>query len=113
MQTAKPLSRAAAARARPVRYIVIRRGIRRWLMERYGVAAITMPWHRVYVLERFAGRHDILLHELVHIEQMERDGPLTFSLRYLWWLATRGYWDNPYEIEAYAEAPIEPDEPNT
>lgn len=27
---------------------------------------------------------------------------MLFAVRYLWWLARHGYWNNPYEIEARA-----------
>lgn len=41
-------------------------------------------------------------HEMVHYEQMERDGVFVFLARYLWYAARVGYWANPYEVEAYA-----------
>jgi hypothetical protein len=65
----------------------------------FGMVAITMPWKSIYLLEDNA---EIRSHELIHIEQMERDGPIWFCIRYVWWNIRRGYWDNPYEIEAYA-----------
>ena len=34
------------------------------------------------------------------MEQIERDGRLLFSIKYLWWLRRYGYWNNPYEVEA-------------
>ena len=49
-------------------------------------------------------------HERVHVRQCERWGPL-FVPAYLGvslWLMARGrdaYRDNPFEVEAYAEAP--------
>lgn len=76
-------------------------------MNRFGLAAITMPWHRIYVLEAYQSRNDVLRHELVHIEQIERDGAVMFSIWYLWWLFRYGYWDNPYEVEAYSLEPIQ------
>lgn len=93
-------------RQKHVALIVIRRGPIFWLMTRIGLAAITMPWHRIYVLDAYQSRQDVLRHELVHIEQIERDGPVLFSLRYLWWLFRYGYFNNPYETEAYALEPI-------
>lgn len=67
-----------------------------------GAIAITMPWRRIYVLAEW--QHDRVLqrHEMIHIEQMERDGTVRFCWRYLWWSARYGYRNNPYEIEAYA-----------
>lgn len=62
-----------------------------------------MPWGRVYwntdglTLVEIA---EIMLHEGVHLDQIKRDGAIRFTLTYLWHLATIGYWDMPYEIEA-------------
>ncbi len=67
-----------------------------------GAAAITMPWRRIYVLGEHFDDEILRRHEMIHIEQIERDGAVLFSLRYLWWLARYGYRQNPYEIDAYA-----------
>ena len=72
-------------------------------------SAITMPWRRVYM--RPDCFDDVVLrrHELVHIEQIDRDGPVLFCLKYGWWLLRYGYWNNPYEVEAYErEGPASP-----
>lgn len=82
-------------------------GLWLWLLNKLGAAAITMPWRTIYVLEEYVDHEDLLAHERVHIEQIERDGPVAFSIKYLWWLARFGYRANPYEIEAYARAPLE------
>ena len=64
--------------------------------------AITMPWSRVYWNTDVPAHMiaDIVAHERVHLDQIKRDGPITFSLRYLYGLAWYGYWAMPYEIEA-------------
>ena len=82
------------------------RGFWKWLLGRFGGAAITMPWRTVYVWPGYLEHEGLLAHERVHIEQIDRDGPVAFSLKYLWWLARYGYWANPYEIEAHARAPL-------
>jgi hypothetical protein len=46
-------------------------------------------------------------HELVHVRQYERWGPLFVPAYLLCWLFLKlrgrsGYWDNPFEREAYA-----------
>lgn len=79
----------------------------RWFLEWTGLAAITMPWGRVYILERYSLHQGLIDHECVHLEQIERDGAFMFSVKYLYWLAKYGYHNNPYETEAYARAPIE------
>jgi len=71
------------------------------ILDALGMAGLTMPWRRVYVHPDWWGREDLARHELVHLEQIERDGALLFSVRYLWWLLRYGYRGNPYEIEAY------------
>jgi hypothetical protein len=39
-------------------------------------------------------------HELEHIYQVRRLGWWRFNAKYLYYLARRGYQDNPFEIEA-------------
>ena len=39
-------------------------------------------------------------HELKHVEQYRRMGILPFLVRYLWWSARYGYYNNPLEQEA-------------
>jgi len=80
----------------------------RWVLKAFGLAAVTMPWRTIHVLPDHEADAGLLRHEIVHIKQIERDGPLTFSARYLFWLLRYGYRDNPYEVEAYAEEPINP-----
>jgi hypothetical protein len=48
-------------------------------------------------------------HELVHVRQYERWGPLFIPAYLLCWLVLSlrgrsGYWDNPFEREAYGKA---------
>ena len=74
-----------------------------WLMKARGFKGWTSFWRVVYVLPGWETVQWLIRHEAKHIEQIERDGRLLFSARYLWWLARYGYWNNPYEIEARAE----------
>lgn len=87
--------------------IVVVRGIVAWLMRTIGMAGVTMPWRTIYLLPEFKDKQDLIAHERVHVAQMTLDGPVWFSVRYLWWLARYGYWNNPYEIEAYEMAPVD------
>ncbi|MFT5508466.1 MAG: hypothetical protein ACI89J_001541 [Hyphomicrobiaceae bacterium] len=75
----------------------------RWFLKMAGFRAITMPWQSVYILHEHQHVEKLHRHELVHIEQIERDGPIKFTLLYLWYLVRYGYWRNPYEVEAYAK----------
>jgi hypothetical protein len=77
-----------------------------WALRRMGLAAVTMPWGVVYVLPEWMAHMGLIRHEMVHIEQIERDGAWKFTVRYLWWLLCYGYRHNPYEVEAYAREPI-------
>lgn len=83
------------------------RGLIERFLRYHGFAAVTLPWRTVYVLDEYAHRRDIVAHERVHLDQIERDGPVKFSLLYLYYLARFGYERNLYEIEAYAKAPID------
>ena len=85
----------------------IARGLTRALMIRWGLVGLAMPWGRAYLLEEYSRSTGLRRHELVHLRQIQRDGALLFTLRYLWWLARYGYWKNPYEIEAYSVARLE------
>jgi hypothetical protein len=85
---------------------VIASGFWCWFLNRLGCAAITLPWKTIYIQDEHKFNQSLRRHELVHIEQIERDGAVMFSIKYLWWLAIRGYRENPYEIEAYSKEPI-------
>lgn len=61
-------------------------------------------WNTIYVLPGNEYDERLLRHERKHLEQIERDGRLIFSIKYLWWLARYGYWNNPYEVEARVTA---------
>jgi hypothetical protein len=60
----------------------------------------TSFWNVIYVLPGHEHNARLIRHERKHLEQIERDGRLVFSIKYLWWLARHGYWNNPYEVEA-------------
>jgi hypothetical protein len=87
--------------------IVIAQGLTRKIMYRIGLAGLAMPWRTIYLLEEFKDKADLIAHEMVHIEQINRDGPFIFSVKYLYWLVRVGYWENPYEKDAYARAPVD------
>lgn len=76
------------------------------LLRYFGIVAITMPWRRVYILPEWTWNSALHRHEMVHLRQIDRDGSILFSVRYLYWLARYGYRANPYEIEAYSEGRV-------
>lgn len=76
-------------------------GFRGWFLRRLGFAGITWPWRAIWILPEEWENEWLWRHELVHAQQVERDGAVWFSVRYLWWLVRYGYRNNPYEVEAY------------
>lgn len=80
---------------------VVAYGPFRWFLAGFGYRAVTMPWRSIYVLHQHWDDQVLRRHELVHIEQIGRDGAVRFSVRYAWFLVRYGYRSNPYEIEAY------------
>lgn len=85
-------------------------GAASWLLERLPVEPFAMTLGHT-VLGRNGAALDVAReHELVHVRQYERWGPF-FIPAYLLaslglWLAGRdAYRENPFEIEAYREAP--------
>ena len=78
------------------------RGLVRWYLRRTGFWAITLPlWTpTIYILEEHWYDHDLLEHELVHVDQIRRMGRVRFALTYLWYQARHGYQNNPLEVEA-------------
>jgi hypothetical protein len=61
----------------------------------------TIYLHRISINEI---RHNkaLLCHELTHVLQWKKYGMLFFSIKYLWYSAKYGYFQNPFEIEARA-----------
>lgn len=78
------------------------KGPLRWFMKACGFAGWTSFWNTVYVLPGHEHDERLLRHERRHLEQIEEDGRIMFSLVYLYWLFRVGYHDNPYEVEARA-----------
>jgi hypothetical protein len=82
-------------------------GFARWLLDRRPFRARAMTLGHVIL-----GRDAVSLaatreHERVHVRQYERWGPLFIPAYlgcalYLWLRGRHPYWDNPFEVEAYA-----------
>ena len=73
-----------------------------WLMKQFGFRGWTSFWNTIYVIPGYEHATWLINHEKKHLEQIERDGILKFSVKYTYWLLKYGYKDNPYEIEARA-----------
>ena len=63
-----------------------------WLGEWQGFAFFTIVFIRY-------DSPSLLRHEQAHVEQWRKE-PLTFHIKYLWYLFKVGYKNNPYEIAA-------------
>ena len=71
-----------------------------WWLRATGYGGITMPWGRAYLVPERLDDAGLRAHEAVHLEQIDRLGPVRFVARYLWLLARHGYERHPMEIEA-------------
>ena len=83
-------------------HIKTARGLIYVYMKACGFKGWASFWRTIYVLPGNEHNERLLRHERCHLEQIERDGRLLFSLRYSWWTLRHGYFMNPYEIEARA-----------
>jgi len=76
-----------------------------WALGQRSVLGITLG-HTVFLGPQAALSPALLLHELAHVHQFERDG--AFPIRYVVESIRRGYHANRYELEAnsYADAEL-------
>ncbi len=72
-----------------------------WCLGRATVAGITL-YRTVWLAQGARWDPGLLLHEFRHVHQFEADW--RFPLRYAWASLTRGYRNNPYELDAVAYA---------
>lgn len=71
-----------------------------WLLDNLSCDGLTMPWRKIYLRrECWYDRH-LRAHEICHIRQIERVGPVAFSFQYMWQLFWFGYSNMPLEQEA-------------
>ena len=68
-----------------------------WALGQRCVAGITLG-RTIFLAPDAILEPALLLHELAHVHQFERDG--AFPVRYLWESIRRGYRGNRFEIEA-------------
>jgi hypothetical protein len=78
------------------------RGVIALYMRLFGFAGWASFWRTVYLLPGHENNLQLIRHEMCHLAQIERDGRVMFTIKYLWWLLRFGYWSNPYEREARA-----------
>lgn len=54
----------------------------------------------VIIRKQLVGDIGLLAHELVHVDQIKKEGWFKMVYNYAWYLVLKGYHDNPYEVEA-------------
>jgi len=91
-----------------------------WLIRRFpnGQSTRAFTLGHTVLGQTDAGLESSREHELVHVRQYERWGPLMgpayLGCSLLLWLrGRRPYWDNPFERQAFELAPDKPQEPTT
>jgi hypothetical protein len=66
----------------------------------FGFDAITLPSRSIYIRPHLIDDQPLIRHELAHIAQIDRDGPLKFWPKIVFDFFWHGYQASPYEIEA-------------
>jgi len=69
-------------------------------MKFLGYKGLTVRGKIIYFIDGYENSKKLMAHEMKHIEQQNREGWIKFFLKYNWYWVTRGYKNNPYEIEA-------------
>lgn len=82
-------------------------GFARWLLDRRPFRARAMTLGHIIIGRDAPALAAARAHERVHVRQYERWGPLFIPAYlacslYLWLRRGHPYWDNPFEVEAYA-----------
>src|SRR6185503_12155360 len=72
-----------------------------WCLGRGSVSAITL-WRTIWLGEGAVADAELLLHESRHVAQF--GASKAFPILYLWESLRRGYWNNPFEVDARAYA---------
>ena len=72
-----------------------------WIQDKDGYDEGFAVWPFVFITN--PDNEKLLYHELVHHKQQVRELHIFFYIRYFYYNITRGYVNNPYEIEARKE----------
>lgn len=75
-----------------------------WFLVSSNALAVTMPWKTVYCRPGQEENYALAAHEAVHVEQIMRDGPITWTVKIFYYLMRYGYKNSPYEVEARTKA---------
>lgn len=80
------------------------KGFIAWYMRLFRFQGWASFWNTIYVMPGYEHDQRLIRHEMRHLEQIEHEGRILFSIKYLWWTLRHGYWNNPYEIDARSVA---------
>ena len=82
------------------------KGLIKLYMDKLGYTGLASPWNIIYYTDIKNVSIYLRNHELTHLEQMRRYSKwiilskIIFLIKYNYYWLTRGYENNPYEIEA-------------
>jgi len=71
----------------------------KWYMKLCRFQGWTSYWNVIY-LDPEMDTPALRRHEMCHIKQMEEEGKIVFTVKYIYWTMKYGYQNNPYEVEA-------------
>ena len=71
-----------------------------WWLQHLWIGGITFGHHVFFKRKQGEVPRHLLVHEVVHVEQIEKLGRIRFYLTYLWELLRHGYRNNKFEVEA-------------
>lgn len=70
------------------------------LLKRFSINGICIfPF--IFIIDGYKDTDRLINHEKIHLIQQIELGVILFYLLYLYYNVTRGYWSNPFELEAY------------
>lgn len=72
----------------------------RLYMDFFKYDGLATVWNTIYFRTKDHKSDRLLKHEQQHIKQMKREGKILYLIKYHYYWITKGYWNNPYEIEA-------------
>lgn len=75
-----------------------------WFLRASNAWAVTMPWKTVYCVPGQEHNDRLAAHEAVHVEQIQRDGAVRWTVKIFYYLIRYGYKKSPYEVEARTKA---------
>ena len=84
--------------------IKVASGLIKKYLEYRGWWALTTVFKTIYVLPEHINNKELIAHEMVHVEQINRDGMILWTLKQIYYLIRYGYKNSPHEIEARNKA---------